>query len=100
MQCYGCQLKVRGTTHRPTSYKVDYLLHTGHTEWEFFSNPKPDSPSFQYLKFTQPKEIFTGNQCYAHSEIRQRLDDDFARRRPPLNFYPKENTSTDPAAKG
>ena len=55
------------TIHGPTSYKVDYyLLHTGHTEWEFFSNPKPDAPSFRYLRLTQPIDILTCIRCYAN----------------------------------
>jgi hypothetical protein len=101
MQCYHCGRKVHGTTHRPTGYKVDYyLLHTGHTEWEFFSNPKPDAPSFRYLRLTEPIDILTCIQCYANAEIRQRLDDDFTGRRPLIDFYPRENNPTDPSAKG
>ena len=101
MQCHHCGREVHGTIHGTTSYKVDYyLLHTGHTEWEYFSNPKPDAPSLRYLKLTQPVDIFTCIDCYANADIRQRLEDDFAGRRPLIGFPERETHTVDPAAKG
>ena len=79
MQCTHCGREVRETIHRQKSYKVDYyLLHTGETEWAFFTNSKEDALPFRYLKLTQPIDIITCVQCYAYPEIRQRLDDDFS----------------------
>lgn len=81
MQCYHCGREVFGTAHRQKSYKVDYyLLHTGHTQWEYFLNPKQDALPVRYLKLTQPIDVLTCVQCYARPEIRQILDDDFTGR--------------------
>jgi len=82
MQCYHCGREVQGTIHTQKSYRVDYyLLHTGYTQWEYFLNPKPDTPPLRYLKLIQPIDIFTCVQCYGRAEIRQLLDDDFSGRR-------------------
>jgi hypothetical protein len=82
MQCYHCGREVFGTTHTQKNYRVEfYLLHTGHTEWEFLVNPKQDAPPFRYRKLSQPVDILTCVHCYARPEIRQLLDDDFAGRR-------------------
>ena len=86
MQCFHCGREVRETIHKQKSYKVDYYLrHTGHSEWEFFLSPKQDAPLIRYLKLTQPIDIVTCIACYACTEIRQRLDDDFTGRRPLLD---------------
>ena len=86
MQCFHCGREVRETTHRQKSYKVDYyLLHTGNTEWAFFTKPNQDALSLRYLKLTQPIDIFTCVQCYATPDIRQRLDADFTGGRPLLD---------------
>jgi len=102
MQCFHCGREVQGTTHGQTGYRVDYyLLHTGHTHWEFFLSPKTDAPSFRYLRLTEPTDIITCVQCYARPEIRQRLDDDFAGHTPILDLYsPNGESSTEPNAKG
>jgi hypothetical protein len=82
MQCYHCGREVFGTIHKPKDYRVDfYLLHTGHTEWEFLLNPRQDGPPFRYRKLTQAIDVLTCVQCYACPEIRQLLEDDFAGRR-------------------
>jgi hypothetical protein len=82
MQCAHCGREVRETIHWQKSYRVDYyLLHTGQTEWAFFTNPKEDNLLVHYLKLTQPIDIITCIECYACAEIRQRLDDDFCGRR-------------------
>jgi len=82
MQCYHCGREVQRTTHTQKSYKVDYyLLHTGYTQWEYFLNPKPDTPPLRYLKLVQPTDILTSVHCYGRAEIRQLLDDDFSGRR-------------------
>ena len=82
MQCTHCGRDVRETVHWQKSYKVDYyLLHTGETEWTFFTNLKEDAPPLRYLKLTQPIDIITCVQCYGYPEIQQRLDDDFSGRR-------------------
>lgn len=78
MQCFHCGREIRETTHTQKNYKVDYyLLHTGRTEWSFFKNPKEDGPTFQYLKLTDPVDIYSCIQCYARPEVKRRLDDDF-----------------------
>lgn len=78
-------------THElPVDY---YLLHTGYTEWEFFSNPKPDAPSFRYLRLTQPIDILTCIRCYANAQIRQRL-------KAAHQLLPEENKPAEPSAKG
>src|SRR5215470_15977615 len=78
MEGTHCGRDVRETVHWQKRYRVDYyLLHTGETEWTFFTNPKEDALSFRYLKLTQPIDIITCVQCYAYPEIRQKLDDDF-----------------------
>lgn len=101
MQCFHCGREVQGTIHGQTSYRVDYyLLHTGHTHWELFLNPNSDAQPFRYLRLTEPTDIITCVQCYAHPEIRQRLDDDFAGRSPILDPYPKSQAPTEPNAKG
>jgi len=82
MQCTHCGRDVRETVHWQKRYRVDYyLLHTGETEWAFFTNPKEDAPPLRYLKLTQPIDIITCVHCYAHPEIQRRLDDDFNGRR-------------------
>ena len=94
MQCYHCGTEVLGTVHAQKSYRVDfYLLHTGHTEWEFFVNPKQDAPPFRYLKLTQPLDILTCIQCYGRPEIRQLLDDDFTGRHELINLHPRPSTN-------
>jgi hypothetical protein len=83
MQCSHCGKEVRETVHWQKSYRVDYyLLHTGQTEWAFFTNLKEDAQPLRYLKLTQPIDIITCVRCYAYPEIQQRLDDDFYGRRP------------------
>jgi len=100
MQCFHCGREVRETSHRQKSYRVDYYrLHTGQTEWDFFLNPKQDAAPIRYLKLTQPIDIFTCIACYARPEIRQRLDDDFAGRRPLLESHPGGDYKTGPIAK-
>ena len=82
MQCTHCGREVRETIHWQKTYKVDYyLLHTGQTEWEFFTNLKEGAAPLRYLKLTQPIDIITCVRCYAYREIQQRLDDDFSGRR-------------------
>jgi hypothetical protein len=82
MQCYHCAREVQGTSHTQKTYRVDYyLLHTGHGQWEYFLNLKPDTPPLRYLKLIQPIDVLTCIQCYARAEIRQLLDDDFTGRR-------------------
>lgn len=81
MQCFHCGREVSGTIHRQKSYKVDfYLLHTGHTEWEFSESPKPNAPPLRYRRLTQPIDIFTCVQCYTRPVIQKLLDDDFSGR--------------------
>jgi hypothetical protein len=100
MQCSHCGREVRETSHRQKSYRVDYYrLHTGQTVWDFFLNPKQDAAPIRYLKLTQPIDIFTCIACYARPEIRQRLDDDFAGRRPLLESHPGGDYKTGPIAK-
>jgi hypothetical protein len=94
MQCYHCGREVFGTIHTQKSYRIDfYLLHTGHTEWEFLLNPKQDAPPLRYRRLTQPTEVFTCVQCYARPEIRQLLDDDFTGRRELLDIHAKTAAS-------
>ncbi len=94
MQCYHCGREVFGTTHTQKSYQVEfYLLHTGHTEWEFLVNPRQDAPPLRYRKLTQPIDVLTCVQCYARSEIRQLLDDDFAGRRELADMDAKAETN-------
>jgi hypothetical protein len=62
-------------------------------------NPKQDAAPIRYLKLTQPIDIFTCIACYARPEIRQRLDDDFAGRRPLLESHPGGDYKTGPIAK-
>jgi hypothetical protein len=89
MQCFHCGREVRETVHRQKSYRVDYYrLHTGHTEWDFFLNPKQDAAPIRYLKLTHPIDIFTCVACYERAEIRQRLDDDITGHRPLLETHP------------
>lgn len=83
MQCHHCGREVRETVHKQKSYRVDYYrLHTGQTEWDFFLNPKQDSAPIRYLKLTHPIDVYTCVACYDRTEVRRRLDDDFAGRRP------------------
>jgi hypothetical protein len=78
MQCFHCGREVGETTHRQKSYTVDYyLLHTGKTEWAFFTGPKENAPSLRYLKLTDPFDILTCVHCYALPEIKEKLDHDF-----------------------
>ena len=90
MQCFHCGREVFGTIHTQKSYKVDfYLLHTGHTEWEFTESPKQNAPPLRYRKLTQPVDIFTCVQCYARAATRQLLDDDVSGRRELADRLPK-----------
>jgi len=92
MQCYHCGREVFETTHTQKSYQVDfYLLHTGHTEWEFFVYFNQEAPPLRYRKITQPIDILTCVQCYARPEIRQLLDDDFTSRRELVDMNTKAN---------
>lgn len=82
MQCFHCDRKVFGTIHKPKSYLVDYYrMHTGHTESDYLVNPRQDAPPLHYLRLTQAIDIYTCIDCYARSDIRQRLDDDITGRR-------------------
>lgn len=90
MQCYHCGREVLETVHTQKSFKVDfYLLHTGHTEWEFIENPKQNAPPLRYRKLTQAIDIFTCVQCYARPAIQQLLGDDFSGRRELVDIQPK-----------
>ena len=78
IQCFHCGREVRGTTHTQKGYRVDYyLLHTGRTEWALLKNPEEDMPLRHYLKLTQPVDIISCTDCYAKTEIKKWLDDDF-----------------------
>lgn len=93
MQCFHCGREVKETTHTQKDYKVDYyLLHTGRTEWSFFKSPNEDAPTFQYLKLTDPTDIFSCIQCYSQTEIRKRLDNDFNGLRSMLDSRRDEET--------
>jgi len=82
MQCFHCGREVLETSHKPRSFQVDYYrFHTGHTEWDFLVNPKPDALPLRYLRLTHPVDILTCVDCYARAEIRQRLDDNINGRR-------------------
>jgi hypothetical protein len=73
---------VHGTIHRQKDYRVDfYLLHTGHSEWDFVLSPKQDGALIRYRKLSRPIDVLTCVDCYARPEIRRLLDDDFAGRR-------------------
>ena len=90
LQCYHCGREVFGTTHTQKSYRVDfYLLHTGHTEWEYLVNTKENVPPFRYRKLTQPIDILSCVECYARPAIRQLLDDDFTGRHELTQVRPK-----------
>ena len=81
MRCYHCGREVFATVHSQKSYRVDYyLLHTGHAQWDYFVNPKQAALPIRYLKLIQPIDVLTCVQCYARTEIRQLLDDDFTGR--------------------
>jgi len=90
LQCYHCGREVFETTHTQKSYRVDfYLLHTGHTEWEYLVNAKEHAPPFRYRKLTQPIDILSCVECYARPDIRQLLDDDFTGRHELTHVRPK-----------
>jgi len=96
MYCYHCGRAVRETTHTQKRYKVDYyLLHTGETEWAFFTSLKEDAPTLRYLKLTHPTDIITCVQCYTEPQIKQRLDDDFCGRHALLDFGRDANDGAD-----
>ena len=90
LQCYHCGREVFETTHTQKSYRVDfYLLHTGHTEWEYLVNAKEHAPPFRYRKLTQPIDILSCVECYARPDIRLLLDDDFTGRYELTHVRPK-----------
>jgi hypothetical protein len=90
LQCYHCGREVFETTHTQKSYRVDfYLLHTGHTEWEYLVNAKEHAPPFRYRKLTQPIDILSCVECYARPDIRLLLDDDFTGRHELTHVRPK-----------
>ena len=101
MQCYHCGREVQGTVHTRKSYWVDYYrLHTGHSEWDFLVNPKPDAPPLRYLRLTHPTDILTCIDCYDRPEIRRLLDDDIAGRRSIIDRDLEDDTAPERDSKG
>jgi hypothetical protein len=68
-------------THAEKPLVDYYRLHTGHSEWDVFVNPKTETPPVRYLRLTHPTEILTCVDCYDRPEILRLLYDDFAGRR-------------------